>query len=52
MFILLGDKALGHRGQGWTNAYFLVFFTAAILDSISNYLTLLLVDSLKIKMLN
>ena len=29
----LGDKALGHRGQSWTSAYFnLVIFTPAILD--------------------
>ena len=29
--LFLGDKALGHRGQSWTNAYFRVIFTAAIL---------------------
>ena len=52
MFIFLGDKAFSHRGQSWTNAYVLVIFTAAILDSILKYLTLLLVDSLKIKMQN
>ena len=52
MFIILGAKALGHRGQSWTNAYFLVIFSAAILDSISKHLTLLSVDSLKIKMQN
>ena len=52
MFIFLGDKALGHQGQSWTNAYFLVIFTAAVLDSILKHLTLLLVDSLKIKMQN
>ena len=52
MFIFLGDNALGHRGQSCTNAYFLVVFTSAIFDSISNYLILLLVDSLKIKMQN
>ena len=47
--MFLGDKALGHLG--WTNAYYLlVIFTAAILVSILKYLTLLLVDSLKIKM--
>ena len=48
--MFLGDKALGHRG--WTNAYFLVIFTAAILDSILKYSTLFFVDSLKIKMYN
>ena len=52
MFIFLGGKALGYRGQSCTNACFLVIFTAAILDYILNYLTLLLVDSLKIKMQN
>ena len=31
MLFFLWDKALGHRGQSWTNAYF-VIFTAAILD--------------------
>ena len=50
MFIFLGHKALGHRGQSWTNAYFHVIFTAAILDSILKHLTLLSVNSLKIKM--
>ena len=47
MLIFLRDKALGHRVQSWTNAYSLVIFT-----SILKYLTLLLVDSLKIKMQN
>ena len=45
MLIFLGDKALSHWDQSWTNAYFLVIF-------ILKHLTLLLVDSLKIKMQN
>ena len=41
---LLGVKALGHRGQSWTNAYFFVIFTAAILDFILKHLTYFLID--------
>ena len=48
MLIFLGDKALGHQGQSWTNAYFLLIFTAAVLASILKHLTLFLVDSLEI----
>ena len=45
MFIFLGVKALGHRDQSWTNTYFHVIFTFVL-----KHLTLLLVESLKIKM--